>query len=133
MFRSLSTRTRLVEDGGRSESPALTFELSHSRAPAGPACRTPCCRPPSDSWSRKPPRAPACTRLGPRRPSGPASRCGGSVQIKHVLHIKNRVSGTVSAVSSSASCDTSARDGKLQIKVHHRAALKLKRLDSDVF
>lgn len=38
--------------------------------PAGPGCRTPGCRPPSGSWSRKRLQAPACTRPCPAPRSG---------------------------------------------------------------
>lgn len=55
----------------------------HLHGPAGPACRTPCCSPPSGSWFHKRPRAPVCIRPGPRRPSGPTGCHDGSVEIKH--------------------------------------------------
>lgn len=50
------------------------------RAPAGLACRTPCCSPPSGSWSRKRPPALAYNLPDPRRPSGPTSCRDGSVE-----------------------------------------------------
>lgn len=56
------------------------YKHTHLHGPAGLVCRTPCCSPPSGSWSRKRPQAPAYIRPDPRRPSGPTSCRDGSVK-----------------------------------------------------